>query len=277
MPKKIDITPNILINSPLAKRAKKLRDVRNQILPVNRIVVHIVGTGTYIRAMIAKQPPLDRVEAYFDNRGVPFAHYTIDPWGRIRQHAEEIERPWSQGWGGLGGRKKLLADLKSGKRKLPDWWKDGHAGWTAGGDDEAMQDLFQEDTPNDRSISIEFLQWQPGKIVRKKYVGMRNYKLTMAQYLIGNLLARDIAIRHGKILPESDMDRACINEGWMQVLGHEDCDPWGRGKPKTGGWDPGALRPKGKRFCWDCFLGLYFNSCNCGCVIPTPPMPDWAK
>lgn len=226
--------------------------------------------------MMAKQPPLDRVEDYFDNTGVPFAIYTVDPWGRIRQHAEEIERPWSQGWGGLGGRSKLMADLKSGKREIPDWWKDEHSGWTASSDDELMRDLFPSDTPNDRSVSIEFVQWQPGKIVRGKYVGKRNYKLTIAQYMIGNLLARDIAIRHGKNFPGSALERT---DGYdvIQLLGHEDCDPWGRGKPKTGGWDPGALRPKGKRFCWECFITLDFNNCNCGCVIPTPEMPEWAK
>ena len=112
-------------------------------------------------------------------------------------------------------------------------------------------------------------------IKRGKYVGKRNYKLTMAQYLIGNMLFRDVCIRHGKGFPAHEDDRA---EGGflMQLLGHEDCDPWGRGKTKSGGWDPGALRPKGKRFCWHCFITLDFANCGCSCVIPTPPMPAWA-
>lgn len=280
---KTDTTPNILINSPLAKRAKKLRDVRNQKLPAERIVVHITGTSTFINAMKRKRSPLDQVEDYFDNAGNPFAHYTVDPWGRIRQHAEEIERPWSQGWGALGGRKKLLKDLENAKRIVPDWWFIEHGlgqeiHRKTNDQKDSMKLLFPTGTPNDRSVSIEFIQWQPGKVVRKKYVGKRNYKLTMAQYLIGNLLTRDIAIRHGKTFPEFPEERHRTNHGQrMLLLGHEDCDPWGRGKAKTGGWDPGALRPKGKRFCWECFFTLDFNYCDCKCVIPTPKMPDWAK
>jgi hypothetical protein len=226
--------------------------------------------------MKRKRPPLDQVEDYFDNDGNPFATYTVDPWGRIRQHAEEIERPWSQGWGGLGGLDKLETDVLKDRRKLPEWWLSAHLDppnthWGA-----FFDDMFPVGTPNDRSVSIEFIQWQPGKVVQKKYQGKRNYKLTLAQYLIGNLLTRDIAIRHGKEYPVCPDDRALIGP-YMQMLGHEDCDPWGRGKPKTGGWDPGALRPKGKRFCWECFLTLDFNNCDCKCVIPTPEMPKWAE
>jgi len=265
---KINTTPNLLtIASPMAVPAKKLRDVRNQKLPAERIVLHITGTNTYVNAMRSKTPPLDRVENYFDGDGNPFAHYTVDPWSRVRRHANENERPWSQGWGGQGGRSGVLRKI------TPEWWREAHPG------DHAMNSLFPTGTPNDRSVSIEFVQFQPGTIKRGKYVGKRNYKLTIAQYLIGNMLARDIAIRHGKYFPTSAFDRTAseTTDGVMQLLGHEDCDPWGRGKPKSGGWDPGALRPKGKRFCWSCFITLDFGSCDCGCVIPTPPMPTWAE
>jgi len=269
---KINITPNIILASPIAMPAKKMRDVLDQKLPARRIVCHITGTLTYINAAKKGIPPLDHLEDYFDDADRPFAHYSVDPWGRIRCHAPENERPWSQGWSGLGGRRKLLANIQDGLRKVPQWWVDEHCyGETAYlRHERAFVQLFSEGTPNDRSISIEFIQWQKMHVVKKILVpdGALNYKLTVAQYLAGNMLMHDIALRHGIEWPSD------LSERTYFFLGHEDCDPWGRGTA-AGGWDPGALRDA-PRFDWECMLFLTkLDKCNA--IIPTPPLPEWAR
>lgn len=276
------IESNIVLVSPIAQPAKKLRDVKDQKLPAKRIVAHITGTSTYINAALKAIPPLDNVEDYFDEAGNPFAHYTVDPWGRIRRHANENETPWAQGWGGLGGREKLLGDIATGKRRVPQWWFNNHASGIAGSTADAsliaFMRLFPEGTPNDRSIAVEFIQWQNGyreyNAIKKKWVwvakGQKNYKLTMAQYLTGNMLFHDIALRHGIEWPIVTALRT------PEFIGHEDANPWERGD-KSGGWDPGFLR-KPKRFCWKCMLHLkHIGTNDCKCIISTPEIPDWAK
>jgi hypothetical protein len=264
-------TTNIFsIMSPLAQPAKRQRDVTDQKLPAQRIVVHITGTSTYINAALRGVPPLDHLEDYFDDAGRPFAHYSVDPWGRVRQHAPENETPWAQGWGALGGRDKLLKDLYAGRRGAPEWWVDEHVG-DARAVAGAFARLFPEGTPNDRSIAVEFIQWQKGH-AKRVWVpdGPKNYKLTVAQYLVGNMLCHDIALRHGIPWPVySEAKRT------PAFLGHEDCDPWGRGT-KAGGWDPGALRTS-PRFCWQCFVNPGGIMTHCKCAIPTPEIPGWAR
>jgi len=271
---KTNINSHLVGHSPIARLTAKPRDVRNQELPAKRIVCHITGTSTYINAAKRQQPPLARIEDYFDNVGNPFAHYTIDPWGRVVQHASERERAWSQGWGGLGGRTGAL------NKVAPSWWVETHG---VDGIAKLFPAEFGIRTPNDRAVSIEFIQFQHGEFLAprrgraKKWasVGPKNYKLTIAQYFMGNLLMHDIALRHGMTwpipTPHEHIARAACG-----FLGHEDCDPWGRGHAKSGGWDPGALR-KQPRFCWFCILTLDFARCGCNCVIPTPVIPEWAR
>lgn len=276
--KKVSTIPNIVPASPLASPAKRPRDVRDQKLPAQRIVCHITGTPTYINAAKRGIPPLDHLEDYFDDAGNPFAHYSVDPWGRIRCHVLENETPWAQGWSGLGGRVKLLEDLRSGKRDMPLWWSNEYPDLFEETVADALERVFPEGTPNDRSVAVEFIQWQKGRAeaisnlpgAKRVWIpqGPKNYKLTVAQYLAGNMLLHDIALRHGIPWPESAAERA------PAFLGHEDCDPWGRGT-KAGGWDPGSLRGS-PRFCWDCMLFLRdLNGCKC--VIKTPECPKWAR
>lgn len=291
MPRKVNTTSNLLLASPLATPAKRPRDVKDQKLPAQRIVVHITGTSTYVNAALRGRPPLDHLEDYFDDAGHPFAHYSVDPWGRIRQHASERETPWAQGWGELGGREKLLASLRAADEKKPPklltpaWWRERHVTSSDflrhlhNASHEVFKRLFPEGTPNDRSVAVEFIQWQRGRVARKPdgevraaWIpdGRRNYRLSAAQYIYGHLLLLDIAMRHGIPWP------ATANERTPHFLGHEDADPWGRGT-KGGGWDPGYLREH-PRFCWACMLHLQHVGDNkCGCVIKTPEMPVWAS
>lgn len=290
---RVNTTTNIPLVSPLADMAWQTRDVRDQKLPAQRIVCHITGTSTFINAAIKGVPPLDHLEDYFDDAGRPFAQYSVDPWGRVRCHALETETPWAQGWDAYGGREKLFDALAAGSRVLPEWWQRAHEAAPGASSVAAFRNLFRDGTPNDRSVAVEFIQWQRGhaepisSIRGAKIVwipeGKTNYKLTIAQYLVGNMLLHDIALRHRIAWPEEDQlpngqTYFDATERFPNFLGHEDCDPWGRGT-KSGGWDPGALRVS-PRFCWWCMLHLEHaknNGVGLDCMIPTPEMPSWAK
>jgi len=250
--------------SILATRVDHLRNVRDQQLPAIVIFDHITGRGTWNNAEKNKQDPLDRIGDYFTKDGKPFAHYTVCPWGSILQVAYERERPWAQG----------LSDNQMAQEP-PDFWKEY---WRPRGINnvrQLMQELYAAYgtpytgrrlrgslSPNSRAIAIEHIQYGNG------------FKLTAAQYRMSHILHMDIAIRHG-------MDVAgMIN--WkqrLQVLGHEDVDPWGRGA-RGAGWDPGALRKK-PRFCWRCLLTLDFTHGGqfkrCPAIRKTPEMPGWLK
>jgi N-acetyl-anhydromuramyl-L-alanine amidase AmpD len=276
MAKKIQTTPRVPIylrRSPVTELSAKPRDVRDQKLPAKRIVLHVTGRQTYLNAKKAKQPPLERIEEYFTKDGNPFAHYAIDPWGRRLQIAEESERPWAQGWAKYGGKKKLFKELEEGKRIAPNDWQ---SHWRVSLNFNPFQTFVQTvlggvDTPNDRSIAIEFIQYG------------NQFKLTEAQYYSGHILMRDIALRH-----EMPFDFDCDDR--QSFFGHEDVDPWGRMDKNGQGWDPGAIRDK-PRFCWHCMLTLDFSHLDyigrlppvnrrtglCRCILPTPPMPEWAR
>jgi hypothetical protein len=251
---------NLIINaSPLATLVKRSRDVRDQKLPAIIIVDHITGRATWNNAEKYKQDPLTRLDNYFTKDGKPFAHYCIGPWGRIVQIAYERERPWAQG-------------LSYGQalQPAPSFWKDY---WGVQRGLLSVVHLMGElhraygddpngnfHSPNDRSIAIEHVQYGNG------------FKLTGMQYRMSHMLHLDIAMRHG-------MDMAGVLD-WrhrLQVLGHEDVNPWERGT-KAGGWDPGALRAK-PRFCWRCLLTLDFTHggqlARCPAVRKTPEMPRW--
>lgn len=231
--------------SPLATpHDRTLRDGKDQQLPAQTVCLHITGRSTYINAAKRKVPPLQHLGEYFDKTGNPFSHYSIDPWGRIACHADEKQRPQSQGWAALGGYHAVQA------LHPPSWWFDEENGWPKL---NHPIDLLPDDchTPNDRSVSIEFIQWG------------NQFRLTESQYEAGHALVVDICSRHG--LP---LERGV-------VLSHEDVNPWTRGT-KAGGWDVGAIR-EDPRFCWECFLGWDAAKWwDCGAIIETPPMPHWA-
>lgn len=280
-----------------------LRDVRNQQIPARTVVCHITGTKTYQNARKRREAPLKRVGDYFDRPGSPFAHYTVDPWGRIACHAHEEERPWSQGWGKYredkhkGGRivlAKLLRGLQAspgaGALVIPQWWKEHWyplliaqltaesrlpALWMIDRAEQKPSEFPQNFlspfdllwnhrcnepgicwTPNDRSISIEFIQYQPDQ-------GKKNYLLTGAQYTAGHQLIADICQRHDIVMNA------------LNVYGHEDVDPWDRGHSVTGGWDPGARRPNDPRFCWDAMLTPDYDLEHQMLCLHTPEMPVW--
>lgn len=245
----------------------KSRDVRNQ-SRILRIYLHITGRATWNHAVKYKQHPLARLENYFTARGNPFAHYAIDPWGRIAQFAEESERPWAQGWGAYGGRSGLESKLKSGELVVPEWWyasmADRSRPWKL-----ASPSLFNQvargKTPNDDSVAIEMIQYG------------NQFKLTTTQYFAAYVLCLDICTRH--LLPF----------GPMTIRGHEDADPWGRGN-RYGGWDPGAGRVNGKpRWCWEAFFNIATGMpCEhaqhrverrnlCRAVRATPERPKWLE
>ena len=245
--------------SPLALLVDRPRNVRDQKLPAILIVDHITGRGTWNNAEKHKQDPLGRIDTFFTKDGNPFAHYTIDPWGVILQVAYERERPWAQG-----------LSLTQSKQKPPEFWLKE---WGPRFDSvfELICSLRHRYaiggpsgyiSPNSRAISIEHIQYGNG------------FKLTAAQYRMSHLLHMDIAIRHGM-----DMAQVLNWEHRLNVLGHEDVDPWGRGA-RGAGWDPGALRKK-PRFCWRCLLSLDFSHGGqfkrCPTVRKTPEMPGWLK
>ena len=237
------------------------RDTKDQELPALRIVVHITGRATYNNAEKHKEPPLKRLGEYFDKRGRPYAHYSVDPWGRIACHARETETPYSQGWAAYGGASGILAKIKDGELVVPDWWL---ATWGPGA--SALLGPFSDPvqllrdvgagsreltSPNQRAVTIEFIQYG------------NQYKLTVAQYVWGSVLIDDIARRHG--IPKSP----------ARILGHEDFDPWGRGS-KSGGWDPGARRTYSDvRFSYEAMMHPPLGIAS-GVAIMTPLMPDWA-
>jgi len=228
------------------------RDTRDQKLPALRIVVHITGRQTYLNAEKSKTAPLQRIGEYFDKRGRPFAHYTVDPWGRIACHAHETETPYAQGWADYKGRKGIIRRLADERLVVPPWWTE----YWSSVDPNITSPIDLVDSScfsgNDRAVAIEFIQWG------------NQYLLTIQQYIWGSVLVDDIARRHG------------IEKTPRNILGHEDLDPWGRGDVR-GGWDPGARRPKGdRRFDYQGLLHppLAVDSHT---AIMTPTMPDWAK
>lgn len=265
--------PSYLLRSNLAALApfyKKPRDVRNQKC-VKHIYLHITGRATWNNAVKWKQHPLARVEDYFNDAGRPFAHYCIDPWGRIIQIAEELERPWAQGWGAYGGYRGLEKKLNSGELKVPEWWGQSLSWDRDVVDMQTPLDLVDPGkTPNDESVAIEMIQYG------------NQFKLTTSQYLAAAVLCLDISFRH------------CLSINPINVLGHEDADPWGRGN-RYGGWDPGAGRVNGKpRWCWSTFWGMFDmelvdRHCGqhkphkvegrqwCEAVIATPKKSAWIK
>lgn len=237
--------------SPIAEQFDQSpRDTKDQKLPALRIVVHITGRSTYLNAEKRKVAPLQHLGEYFDRRGRPFAHYSVDPWGRIACHAPETETPYAQGWKDYGGRSGLLSKITSGELEVPQWWQ---IFWGLNDTVATPASLVPADaySGNDRSVTIEFIQWG------------NQYRLTVAQYVWGSILVDDIARRHDI----NKTDPRCI-------LGHEDLDPWARGDA-VGGWDPGARRGT-PRFSYDALFtpSVVVGTPTC---IATPPVPDWAR
>uniref|UniRef100_A0A6H1Z7T0 Putative N-acetylmuramoyl-L-alanine amidase n=1 Tax=viral metagenome TaxID=1070528 RepID=A0A6H1Z7T0_9ZZZZ len=279
MPPKVEKIPESLKVSPLARLAPffgKPRDVTDQPVPARRVCLHITGRATWNHAVKYKQHPLARIEDYFDEAGNPFAHYTIDPWGTIIQSAYETERPWAQGWGAYGGQAGLRKKLRSGSLKIPGWYAK-YGGIASPLGLMAKPGDGVVDTPNDGAIAIENVQYG------------NQFLLTEAQYMAGHMLVLDIIGRHQmvpQIVGYSGAQLISLVRRNLQLFGHEEADPWGRGN-QAGGWDPGALR-KAPRFCWSCFISLNFGGCPhgaqtvngrsmCRAVLPTPPKPDWLK
>jgi N-acetyl-anhydromuramyl-L-alanine amidase AmpD len=255
-----------LKHSPLAHFApffRKGRDVKDQEVPIKRMCVHITGMQTYTNAIKAKQHPLERVEDYFDTDGVPYAHYTIDPWGTIMQVAEESEKPWAQGWSAYGGYAGLREKLLHGELIISSWYSKT-ANHKLGQFNVPLQYVAPKETPNDQAISIENIQYgsQP--------------KLTEAQYTSLHLLLLDCGQRHGLINGRGGPDDLRRLRKAGLLFGHEDVDPWGRGDKRLGGWDPGARRLVDPTFCWECLIECAAHvQCHCDCVIETPPKPAW--
>jgi hypothetical protein len=144
---------------------KTLRDTKDQLMPALSVVLHITGRATYINAEKRKKPPLEHLGEYFDRTGNPFAHYSVDPWGRIACHADEQQTPYAQGWSAYGGPAGLQARLDKGKLTIWPWWLER---WGAvpsrrrpGCLCETPFDLLDpsQPTPNARSVAIEFIQY----------------------------------------------------------------------------------------------------------------------
>lgn len=237
-----------LISDLATTHARTLRDTKHQKLPALTVVLHITGRQTWLHAEQQRKPPLTLLSEYFSKKGNPFAHYSIDPWGRIACHADEEHTPWAQGWAAYGGKTGLTAKLASGRIKVPAWWLEAWKGL----DYTSPLDLLQpgQETPNDRSVAIECIQWG------------NQLKLTTAQYTVGSALLTDICDRHA------------IVKGFPYVRGHEDCDPWGRGTSDGGGWDPGSSALPDATFSWAAMFATRSLDL-CPEVIPTPDMPDW--
>jgi len=269
----------MVLQSPHALSSRGgLRNTKNQVLPALRIVIHITGRSTYLNAKKRRVPPLQHLGEYFATRGNSFAHYSIDPWGRIACHALESETPWSQGWRDYGGRRELQRKLQTSELRTPSWWL---RQWGNGVQPYYSPiDLVDADcvSGNDRSVTIEFIQYN------------NQYLLTDAQYTYGHLLVWDVASRHGIALPtipDNSQDNDAISiHPTRQLLGHEDLDPWGRGGSQ-GGWDPGYTR-KRRRFSYKFLVHPELmprhrrgsthplGTANHSLVLPTPAIPHWA-
>lgn len=240
------------ISSYAVPHARTLRDTNDQEVPACAIVLHITGRATYLNAEKYKKPPLDWLSLYFNKVGNPFAHYSVDSWGRIACHADERQTPYAQGWAAYGGSDGIVRRLAKGKLTVWKWWSDrwSHLPSRRGGSRcLSPLDLLTKDqaTPNSRSVAIEFIQHG------------NQLKLTAMQYVNGNELLVDICKRHG--LPVDQ----------VHVFGHSDVDPWGRGTPE-GSWDPGAPGAS-PTFSWDAM----FTGVPDSLAVPTPRMPSWAK
>lgn len=223
------------------------RNVRDQPTPSTTITAHITGRATYLNAERRGEHPLIYLGNAFGKPGRSFAHYSVDPWGQVGCTAPESERAWAQGWGTYGGRDGLLKKLSRGELKVPAWWL---SFWGPRGFGTPV-DLVVGDSPNYRSISIEFIQYG------------NQFRLTLAQYRSGHALMMDIAFRNG--IGKLELPT---------VRGHEDVDPWGRGTD-AGGWDPGAHRVHGPaRFSWEAMLNGPAEMPHE--AIATPPRPKWA-
>jgi len=233
--------------------AKTMRDTKNQVVPALSVVLHITGRATYLNAEKRKRPPLDWLSLYFSKAGNPFAHYSVDPWGRIACHADERQTPYAQGWAEYGGADGLARKLAKGKLKVWDWWKArwNHLAARRPGSPCCLSPLDllapEQATPNVRSVAIEFIQ-HGGQL-----------KLTAMQYVNGHELLADICARH-----HIPLDQA-------HVYGHSDADPWGRGTA-AGSWDPGAPGDS-PTFSWEAM----FAGAPDELAIETPRMPSWAK
>ena len=244
--------------------ARTLRSTKGQTMPALTVVNHITGRDTYNHAAKALIPPLKQLDGYFGTAGNPFAHYSVDPWGRIGCHASELQTPWAQGWAAYAGMLGMRQKIATGTLTVPKWWLAFWLGykkpWMDPADPKAAikspVDLLPPgtQTPNERSIAIEFIQWG------------NQLKLTVAQYKAGAALLLDICTRHS--IPMCP----------PYVRGHESCDPWSRGTA-TGGWDPGELRPN-PTFSFALLVSPPSEedaSADGAVCIATPEMPDWAK
>jgi len=240
------------ISTYAVPHARTLRDTKDQEVPAHSVVLHITGRSTYLNAEKYKKPPLEWLSLYFNKAGNPFAHYSVDPWGRIACHADEKQTPYAQGWAEYSGPDGLARKLAKGKLKIWDWWR---ARWEhlpsrrGGPCCLSPFDLLtpEQKTPNTRSVAIEFIQ-HGGQL-----------KLTTMQYINGHELLADICARH-----ELPIDQA-------HVLGHEDLDPWARGSA-SGGWDP-AGAGSAIQFSWD---GMFTGQPD-ELAIETPKQPSWAR
>lgn len=214
---------SIVTLSPVAQRVGKPQDVtdRKQVQAWG-LCVHTTGRGLPEEAKKLNRDGLVHAVEIYCRKDANFPHYVIGPGGDIRQIADDKERARHAGIddaerklyeSGEWKKKVSAAALALWERRWPGVKNPLH--------------LFPSRSPNEDYLGVELipsLTKQPNGTL-----------FTDAQYESLGKLCRDIEQRHGIKL-----------EG-KRLVGHEDLEPLSRWD-KTGGWDPGGLRPEGKLY-----------------------------
>jgi len=218
--------------SPLATRAKKLRDVKGSRTLLDGVCLHTTGRSVFLKAGSNSEKGLAAAVKYYTKGGAGFPNYIIGHKGEIIQTASEAEPNWHAAW-----KKAQVKEYKAWEKTTAALPKK-YLWWGSRWQDEPPRNyasplsLLQEatdgrsydpnddtrDSPNDDFCGIEGL-WHPEGWTPEMYI-------SCAQ------LCLDIAERH-----EFPIEFPLPS---IRLLGHEDLCPITRTTESGVPWDPGV-------------------------------------
>lgn len=229
-----DMTINLNI-SPIANQEDDLVPDRERRNSVFGLAVHTTGGGILDKAkkdgVKVDNPDLIRyIIKYYAQAGYS-CHYIIHYDGKIYQVTHDDRRVSHIGVDAAERVKYLSGEwiTKVPKTPLLLWQKTWLGKWSP-------QVLFPNHFPNDDYVGAEMPILATPRANGLRYTDDQHHSVAR--------LAIDLWRRHGwprETLVQASKDSRALPCG--RLLGHEDLDAFGRWQA-TGGWDPGALRPR---------------------------------